>query len=1228
MLRTNGRQRRRFARTWHEWPARLLVLSLLACGLGSLFLLTTQLVLLALSTEAVAEALANLVGNIPIVGNALSAIAGDLGLAAWLEKNLFASAFLIGLLIGLASFWKLSRRMAMGLFAPLDASVALQITPPKAALEPLRPGLEEAATERPLPWVEPVVGPRFDVWQKLYNFAFGPGEKFEYQLLLGGPGSGKTRMSIEFARRILGKRGATDDGMYILHGLGNIDRQLTKIDRFKSWWRVRVLAQEPVPSDIWHIGWFSPEAVSRSGGRITINGQLATNLDRWRPTCPTFLLLDDPIHHDSALVVETLSKNSMSFRHRVRLLITNQTVPGDLRVTRVGSSHTWQSQLKEAFGAPLALSATTPLLDAEIRLLSAHLPPRLARPILSDAGLGEFRDITRGNPLLVELGLAWLMAGKPLTQMTEEALLEERSRRFLEAIKAAGFDGGQGQLVDLLVMATIANGAPTTMPDGKETIWGIFGVQRIAREHFARLFPTEVDVDLRTFLPPLRPQTMAIAFSRAAMFELEPIDCNRIIRTAWRANPQGTLRTMLRIDGGYKFRTDRPDPLQSAFNAVPIEVALPPFDLFCLLAQASCTASPDDWADGNFLLGAGLLEKALEQIGRLAPDELPSALAFIVDLILGGRKVRLLREASMARVLMELVRALDIEGRLFDLPVLNDLARWASSPRARGHDCLDDWQFGNSSREVTAIKVGTTSFLLEYGMTAFNREARILFWRLIAKAAQHEEAIAHASILRDGATFIVDIETTAIKKDFARWEGLRTQFPHILSRAKQSPRLELSIRSFFADTASTLFSDAVQVLLPLSQDFSTKLESSFESESGLLLVARFWRSLVDAYAHRLETDKCLRMAERVELLSLRAPDNEQIQAERTRSWLSVSKSSKTDTSLKSAVADRIDKIALKFPDNEEIQEVRAAAWILSMLSALSDTAFCGEIVERVEAIAKNFDDRDSLQNRRVEALRYAAYSNRFDPIPCRRLAGRVETIALRFLDHEPIQEERATAWRMVAYANQSDQNQCRIMAERVDSIARRFPEHLRIQEECATAWRMASTAARGDPIACWRYADRVEVVAAQFAGIERFQEERANAWSNVAFASRFNLIRCREAADRVETIAQRFPKNTDIQNDCAIAWCAAAHSAMSDPTVCAEMAERVEAIGRRFPQHEEIQASRARAWFVAAMAAALDTEVCRKMVEKVASIARKFPSNREINDHARSSASLLARPSA
>jgi hypothetical protein len=1196
--------------------------------MGVLFLFTTQLVLLGLSNKDVAKALANFVGNVPVIGNALNAIVGDLGLATWLETNLFVSAFLIGLLIGLASFWTVSRRLAVTLFAPLDASVALHISSPQAALEPLRPVLGDASSEQALPWVEPAVGPRCDVWQQLQNFAFGPGEKFEYQLLLGGPGTGKTRMSIEFARRILGKRGAADDGVYVLHGQGNVDLQLTRMDRFKSWWRVRILARDPILADIWHIGWFSPEAVSKSGARTIINGQLANNLDRWLPTRPTFLLLDDPLHHDSAFVVETLSKNAINFRHRVRLLITNQTVPGDLRITQSGTSRTWQSQLKEAFDVPLVLSAKTPLSDGEIRLLSGYLPPRLALPILSDVGLGDFRDITRGNPLLVELGLAWLLAGKPLTQMTEEALLEERSRRFLEAIKTAGFDGGQGQLVDLLTMATIANGAPTTMPEGHETIWGIFGVQRIAREHVARLFPTEVDVDLRTFLPPLRPQTMAIAFARAAMVELEPIDRNRIIRTAWRANPQGTLRSLLRIDGGYKFRTDRPDPLQSAFNAVPMEVGLLPLDLFCLLAKASCAATPEDWGDGNYQVGAGLLDKAIEQTSRLAPNDLPRAFAFVVDLILGDRKERLLREASIARLLMEVLRSLDTAGRLFDLEVLNDLARWAASPRAKGHDCLDDWQFGTASREAAAPEVGTTSRLLDLGITAFDRDARIVLWRLIGLAAQREKSVPYSNTLPDGAAFIAAIETAAKKKDLLRWEALQAQLPQLLSRAKPNPRLTLAIRSSFADATSSLFLDADKVLSPLAQDVSSLPERDIEPVNGLLLVVIFWRSLAVTYANRSKTEKCRTSAERIESFAQRIPENERLQKERVRSWLLVSESSKTNSSLNSEIAERIDKIAMLFPSNEKIQEERAKAWILNLVSRLSDTAHCCEMAERVEAITQLFGDSEAIQTLRAQAWKYAAYANRFDPGPCRKIAGRVEAIALRFPDNAPIQEERATAWRMVAYASQSNQSLCCQMADRVDTVARRFPDHARIQEERATAWRMASSASRGDPILCRRCADRVEAIAAQFAGIERFQEERANAWSDVAYATRFDLIRCREAAERADTISQVYPKNAEIQDHCANAWCAVAHATMSDPTTCAEMAERVDAIGRRFPHHEEIQESRARAWFIVAMATKLDTSLCRKMVDRVVAIARKFPKNSEINEHVLSAASLLSQPNA
>jgi rRNA processing protein Krr1/Pno1 len=1230
MVASSSSQRDKSA-SRRRWALSVSVLLLLSALLGLLVVVLSRFALLMLALvwpeidarAAVAEALASILGNIPLIGNALSALAGNLGLARWLEPNLGTAALVMGFLIGLAILWSRSCNVAAHLFLPLDETVALPFVPPAHALEPLRPTLLDDPDGRPMFWVEPREGQRKDVWLGLADFALAKGAKFEYQLLLGGPGAGKTRMAIEFARRVLAKKGATDDGPFVIHGPDNHDVLMTRAQRLRSWWRIRVLGLNPRPEDIWHIGWFSPEALARSSGRLMIRGQLASRLDAWRPTGPTFLLLDDPLLDDSVFVVETLLKNAGSFRHRVRLLIANQTVPGDLRFSRVGQQKAWQSQVHPPFADPLVLSANGPLSDGEIRLLAGQLPTKLAQPILSDAGLRDFRMVTRGNPFLVELGLAWLNSGKPLLHMTEEGLLEDRTRRFLEAVRTAGFEAGQGQLVDLLTMATIANGAPTTLPAGHdgETVWDIFGVQRIDQQNAARLFPADTDIDLRQYLPPMRPEAIATAFARMAIADLAPVDQNRIIRTAWRANPRGTLRTLLRIDGGYKFRTDQKDPLQSAFVAVPMQSGLPPFDMFCLLAQASCSASLQDWEDGKYHLGASLLDNAIGAARDLPGDTLPRAFHAVVDLILADRSTRMLRETGAARLLMEILPVIDRAGRLFDPLVLDDLSRWAQSPRALGHDSSGAWEFGSGATLQGAPASGTTTRLLDLIAHTSDKRARILLCRVMHEAAAHEPALQDAGLLRDASVFMTLAEETALSGGAPGLQHLQSGFPELLARARPHGRLALSIISAFMGALVVGGADDRGAIPALAEDAATLAASLPNDTAVQRLLASIWCQA--AYATVSDLALCRLMAERVEAIAQGFPEHEGIQEQHATAWAHVAFATKFDPAECHKIAERVEAIALCFPDHETIQSSRAEAWLHVASATTSDPGLCHRSVERIETIARTFPDHTVIQ--RVHALAWlqAAVASQSNPLLRRQIAERVDTISRPFPEDVKIQQACALTWRFVVHETKSDAALCQRIAERVDSIARPFPDDETLQLLRADAWRTVATATMSDPALCRRMAERVEAVAKRFPGNERLQKEHAETWRLVAHATRSDAALCREMAARVEAIARDFPDHEGIQLEHAIALRVVAFATPSNPDLCRQMAERVEAIALRFPDNMALQRERADAWANAAYAARSDPDLCRQMVERVEAIARSLPEHEGIQKEARLARSYL-----
>ena len=526
------------------------------------------------------------------------------------------------------------------------------------------------------------------------------------------------------------------------------------------------------------------------------------------------------------------------------------------------------------------LSARAPLSEIEIhRLTNQILSNKLGRSNLSASGLHEFLTVTRGNPLLVELGLEWLVTGKPFSQMSEDFLLEDRSRRFLQALKTAGFETGQGQLIDMLAMATIAGGAPTTLPDKEKTIWDIFGVQRIDASNTARLFPTETDIDLSGYIPPIRPQTMAIAFARAVLIDLASVDRRRVIRTAWQANPRGTLRTLLRIDGGYKFRMNEEDPLQAAFLAVPVESGIAPLDLFRLLAEASCSATANDWEDRKYHIGAGLLENTLSVIDTLSNNELKQALTFVVDLILADRTKRMLRENNCAYLLMNILRTLDRGGQLLEPQVLTAIGRWAASPRAECHECIHDWDWGSPAKAGIAPETGTTAKVLSWAIAAPNISVRILLYRLMGHAACNEKDLPSSDIWRECAAFMVEAETAVQARRDSACQALHPRFLSLSELVLPCSTLSLSVRTSFASLLAT-------------------------SDPKL----------------------CRQIADEVDAIAERFPDHETIQLARVNAWQHVTLAAMSDPALCRQMAERVDAIAERFPDHETIQLTRVNAW--------------------------------------------------------------------------------------------------------------------------------------------------------------------------------------------------------------------------------------------------------------------------------------------------------------
>lgn len=124
-----------------------------------------------------------------------------------------ASAMLGAFIAFLASL-KYAGRLHDRFFAPFDDDVLTPIKAPRA-FDPLRgaAGLDE--TDIPLPWLNPVTGPRRQIWEDARAFVetslaskhigflrHEPRTPFGWAILVGPVGFGKSRVAVELAREL------------------------------------------------------------------------------------------------------------------------------------------------------------------------------------------------------------------------------------------------------------------------------------------------------------------------------------------------------------------------------------------------------------------------------------------------------------------------------------------------------------------------------------------------------------------------------------------------------------------------------------------------------------------------------------------------------------------------------------------------------------------------------------------------------------------------------------------------------------------------------------------------------------------------------------------------------------------------------------------------------------------------------------------------------------------
>jgi hypothetical protein len=425
--------------------------------------------------------------------------------------------------------------------------------PELRAWDPLwGPGYPEPVDRKakPLLWVKPEKGsPRFPAYDALRSFAHSgastgrhaPWQKPKeltspllWTVLTGRSGSGKTRMAVEFLRDELGQRTT-------LKKLGRWKRALAK---FGQWFRHTAPSRARRVDDPWDVGWLRPtiprDSVNEHRDRNDITALLGL-LEKWHPIRPTALLLDDPKPGDSVRALECLIRRHKEFHYPVRLLIVNQSLPSDLDFTR-SKDEKWGASKAFFHGPVIELDESYWLAATEIEAMFAevcHRPlPWMNDPAeVSQRALSIYEKTDKGNPMLVEIALRWMFIGRPIEEMTPEALIDDRAERVEEAFRFLSRE-------ELWLIASSTLAGPLALP--KKPIGFAFSRKlENSQDALARCYNLAFRLGAGgpTCLPIVRPERVGEAFVRRVVNKA-PLNASKIVADAWRLNPDGVIRAI------------------------------------------------------------------------------------------------------------------------------------------------------------------------------------------------------------------------------------------------------------------------------------------------------------------------------------------------------------------------------------------------------------------------------------------------------------------------------------------------------------------------------------------------------------------------------------------------------------------------------------------------------------------------------------------------------------
>lgn len=568
----------------------------------------------------------------------------------WVAAHPLAAAAIFGCLGGLGGAWGIAGNLHDRFFAAFNSDVFKPVIP---SYRPDREPRNKAFVV--LPWL-PGTGARAAAWKALrawlqedqtqregFWLFSKPVHPLTMTVLTGRAGSGKSRMAYELARTI---SGAAEE------------QPPSALSRLNNWARFTFAPRLLDDQSRWDAGLLPPSALAVGRDR---------GLAEWRPRRPTLILLDDPGPGQTLQVWSTLQANAPTFRHAVRLLVSNQSVPYDSGFAfsdTIKDSGGWAFQGSPAATPPIVLPVEAWFTESEVRMLARRADMvRLAAAAHSEVGKSLHANlfrVTRGNPLLVQLAFEWVRDKKSFEDVSADALSEARVERIFAALRLNGINN-RDQFT-ALALATLTGGLR------RDTLADLGLDELPSNDELQACFPSD-DMRLGEF-PPIRPEMIADRFVDRVIqqFSIPP---ELLIKNGFNLAPSAMLRVLRRAR-----------PVTSQLGAALIEMeprtieGLDAVHYTLALAELAAVCRHDEWPRTTEADRRTNLARAQNAIAALSPQEREAFRQEFFALLKGTAGVDPLATIRIEPALSLLTGSIDNVGAL-DLAALSDELRLA-----------------------------------------------------------------------------------------------------------------------------------------------------------------------------------------------------------------------------------------------------------------------------------------------------------------------------------------------------------------------------------------------------------------------------------------------------------------------------------------------------------------------------------------------------------------------